>query len=109
MDQDNTVIEKLVLVELMRLNRVILGLILGILLGLAVFLATIILLLKGGDPVGPHLALLGQFFIGYRVTFAGSFIGLLYGFGVGFVVGYMIASLYNWMANFREKRSLRRK
>lgn len=109
MDQDNNVIEKLVLVELMRLNRVILGLILGILLGLGVFLATLILLLKGGDPVGPHLALLGQFFIGYRVTLAGSFIGLLYGFGLGFVVGYMIASLYNWMANFREKRSLRRK
>jgi len=110
MDQDNNnAIEKLVLVELMRLNGVILGLILGILLGLGVFLATIILLLKGGDPVGPHLALLGQFFIGYRVTFAGSIVGFLYGLGVGFVAGYMIATLYNWMANFREKRSLRRK
>lgn len=105
MDKDNNAIERLVLVELMRLNGVILGVILGILFGLVVFLATIILLLKGGDPVGPHLALLGQFFIGYRVTFAGSIIGLLYGFGLGFVVGYMIASLYNWMASFREKRS----
>lgn len=103
MQGDNNAIEKLVLVELMRLNGVILGLILGLLLGLGVFLATIILLLKGGEPVGPHLALLGQFFIGYRVTFAGSIIGLLYGFGFGFVIGYMIASLYNWLANFREK------
>ena len=104
MQGDNNAIEKLVLVQLMRLNGVILGLILGLLLGLGIFLATIILLLKGGDPVGPHLALLGQFFIGYRVTFAGSIIGLLYGFGFGFVIGYMIASLYNWLANFREKR-----
>jgi hypothetical protein len=104
MQGDNNAIEKLVLVELMRLNGVILGLILGLLLGLGVFLATIILLFKGGEPVGPHLALLGQFFIGYRVTFAGSIIGLLYGFGFGFVIGYMIASLYNWLANFREKR-----
>jgi hypothetical protein len=64
MQEDNNAIEKLVLVELMRLNGVILGVILGLLFGLGVFLATIILLLKGGDPVGPHLALLGQFFIG---------------------------------------------
>ncbi len=104
MQEDNNAIERLVLVELMRLNGVILGVILGLLFGLGVFLATIILLLKGGDPVGPHLALLGQFFIGYRVTFAGSIIGFLYGFGFGFIVGYMIAGLYNWMANFREKR-----
>ncbi len=109
MDQDPTAIEKLVLVELMRLNGVILGLILGILFGSVIFLATIILLLKGGDPVGPHLALLGQFFIGYRVTFAGSLIGFLYGLGLGFVVGYMIASLYNWLANLRERRSRVRK
>jgi hypothetical protein len=66
-------------------------------------------LVRGGEVVGPHLALLGQFFIGYRVTFAGSIIGFLYGMGLGFVVGYMIAGLYNWMANFREKRSLRNK
>lgn len=104
MQEDNNAIERLVLVELMRLNGVILGVILGLLFGLGVFLATIILLLKGGNPVGPHLALLGQFFIGYRVTFAGSIIGFLYGCGLGFVVGYMIAGLYNWMANFREKR-----
>jgi hypothetical protein len=103
MQKDNDTIEKFVLIELMRLNGVILGLILGILLGLGIFLATVILLLKGGEQVGPHLALLGQFFIGYRVTFAGSIIGLLYGFGFGFVVGYVIATLYNWMASFREK------
>jgi hypothetical protein len=104
MQEDNNAIEKFVLIELMRLNGVILGLILGLLLGFGVFIATIILLLKGGDIVGPHLALLGQFFIGYRVTFVGSLIGFLYGFGLGFVVGYMIAGLYNWMANLRAKR-----
>src|ERR1044072_1833286 len=104
MQEDNNAIERLVLVKLMRLNGVILGVILGLLVGLGIFLATIILLLKGGDPVGPHLALLGQFFIGYHVTFAGSIVGFLYGFGFGFLVRYMSAGLYNWMANFREKR-----
>ena len=106
MQEDNTAIEKFVLIELMRLNGVILGLVLGALFGCGIFIATIVLLVRGGEVVGPHMALLGQFFIGYRVTFAGSLIGFLYGMALGFVVGYMIAGLYNWMANFREKRSL---
>jgi hypothetical protein len=104
MQEDNNAIEKMVLIELMRLNGVILGLTLGLLFGFGIFIATIILLIKGGEQVGPHLALLGQFFIGYQVTFAGSFIGFLYGLLLGFVIGYVIAGLYNWMASFREKR-----
>ncbi|HSL43681.1 MAG TPA: hypothetical protein VK897_09635 [Anaerolineales bacterium] len=104
MPEDNNAIERLVLVELMRLNGIILGLILGLLLGFGIFIATIVLLLKGGEVVGPHLALLGQFFIGYQVTFPGSIIGFLYGFALGFALGYVIAGLYNWMASFREKR-----
>jgi hypothetical protein len=107
MQEDNNAIERLVLVELLRLNSTILGLTLGFLFGSGIFIATIILLIKGGETVGQHLALLGQFFIGYRVTFAGSLVGFLYGFGLGFVVGYLVAGLYNWMANFREKRRLR--
>ncbi|HSL30371.1 MAG TPA: hypothetical protein VK900_14320 [Anaerolineales bacterium] len=104
MQEDNSAIERLVLIELMRLNGVILGLTLGLLFGFGIFIATIILLLKGGEVVGPHLSLLGQFFIGYEVTFAGSLIGFLYGLGFGFVVGYVVAGLYNWMASLRERR-----
>jgi tetrahydromethanopterin S-methyltransferase subunit G len=107
MQEDNDAIEKLVLIELMRLNGVILGLVLGVVFGFVIFIATIILLIKGGEPVGPHLALLGQFFIGYQVTFVGSLIGFLYGLILGFVVGFVIAGLYNWVANFREKRRSR--
>ena len=104
MQEDNNAIEKLVLVELMRLNGVILGLVLGVVFGFGIFAATIFLLIKGGEQVGPHLALLGQFFIGYKVTFGGSLIGFFYGLLLGFLVGYVVAGLYNWMANFREKR-----
>jgi hypothetical protein len=104
MQDDNNAIERLVLIELLRLNGTILGLTLGFLFGVGIFVATNILLIKGGDVVGPHLALLGQFFIGYRVTFVGSIIGFLYGCGLGFGVGYVVAGLYNWMANLREKR-----
>lgn len=105
MQEDNNAIERLVLIELMRLDGVILGLALGLVCGIGIFLATNILLLKGG--VGVHLALLGHFFIGYTVTFGGSLIGFLYGLLFGFMVGYVIASLYNWVANFREKRQSR--
>jgi len=69
--------------------------------GLGVFIATNILVLKGGEVVGPHLALLGQYFIGYRVTFLGSLIGLAYGLVIGFGIGYGVAFLYNWIAALR--------
>ena len=86
------------------MNATILGLILGLSLGLAIFFATNFLLIKGGNVIGPHLALLGQFFIGYKVTFVGSIIGLLYGFVTGFISGYVFASIYNWIANLRDRQ-----
>ena len=52
--------------EILRLNDTILALVLGLMTGLLVFVATNWLVIKGGNRVGPHLALLGQFFPGYR-------------------------------------------
>jgi hypothetical protein len=80
------------------------GVALGALVGLSLFVATNWLVLKGGEQVGPHLALLGQFFIGYKVTFLGSVIGLGYGFVSGFVVGFTIAVLHNRFADLRQRR-----
>jgi ABC-type dipeptide/oligopeptide/nickel transport system permease subunit len=54
--------------------------------------------------VGPHLSLLGQFFIGYQVTFVGSLIGFAYGAIIGFIGGYTVSTLYNWLAGLRERR-----
>jgi len=72
------------------------------LLGLAIFVATNWLVLKGGKIVGPHLVLLSQYFIGYRVTFVGSLIGLGYGFALGFLAGYFMAQTYNWLVDLRQ-------
>ncbi len=83
------------------LNSGILGLSLGVLFGLAIFIATNFLVLKGGDHVGSHLRLLSQFFIGYEVTFLGSFIGLVYGFILGTLSGALIAWIYNKFVKFR--------
>ena len=87
--------EQALLEEVIRVNRIVLGLTLGILFGFGLFLATNILVLKGGPHVGANLQLLNQFFPGYKVTFGGSFLGLIYGFAVGYVSGWIIATIYN--------------
>ena len=84
------------------LNAKALGLVLGLLGGLAIFIATNWLVLKGGKPVGPHLQLLSQYFIGYKVSFLGSFIGFAYGFAVGTLSGTLIGWIYNKIAAFRD-------
>jgi hypothetical protein len=92
---------------LVRLNAKVQGVVTGLVVGLAIFIATNWLILKGGEVVGPNLALLGQFFIGYRVTFVGSLIGFAYGFAGGFVAGYLVAGLYNWLVELKERRGRR--
>ena len=89
--------EEKLLRGVLRLNAKILGLVLGILMGLVIFIGTNWLLIKGGQMtpggkyvVGPHLQLLGQFFIGYQVSFLGSIIGFFYGFALGTVCGSAI-------------------
>lgn len=84
-----------------RFNLKVLALTTGILCGAVVFIATNWLVLKGGERVGPHLSLLGQYFIGYRVTFQGSFIGFAYGFLVGSLSGALTAWIYNKLVSFK--------
>jgi hypothetical protein len=69
-----------------------------LLLGLGVFAATNFLILKGGDPVGPRLALLSVYLPGYSVSFAGSLIGFVYLFVIGYGIGRTIVTIYNRLA-----------
>jgi protoporphyrinogen oxidase len=79
----------------LKLDRVAFGLSLGTLSGLGLFLATLILLFKGGDVVGPNLELLSHYFPGYSVSTTGAVFGLFYGFLVGFGIGWGFAFLRN--------------
>ena len=104
--------EEVVVTQLLRLNATLQGIVSAIVVGIIVFLATNWLVLKGGpigpqgEPViGPHLSLLSHYFIGYRVTFVGSLIGFAYGCVSGFLIGYFVASTYNWLVDFKERRS----
>ena len=87
--------DRVVIEAFAKLDRVALGVAVGTLCGLGVFMATLLLLLKGGEVVGPRLALLAQFFIGYTVTPSGAFVGLLYGFVLGFILGWLIGFFRN--------------
>ncbi len=84
------------------LNAKVVGLALGIIFALGIFVATNWLVIKGGDRVGPHLILLSQYFIGYRVTFVGSLIGAGYGFALGTICGALMGWIYNKIALFRQ-------
>ena len=101
MARDTKDLEALVLVRVVRLNAVVTGLVTGLLSGLALFVATNWLVLKGGAVVGPHLALLGQYFIGYRVSFVGSLVGFAWAFAVGFLAGAAVVWIYNQFAGLR--------
>lgn len=68
---------------------------LGTVSGLLIFIATLWLVIKGGEVVGPNLRLLSQFFIGYSVTVKGAFIGMGYSFMWGFLFGWLFAYLRN--------------
>ena len=110
MPGSNKKLDQIVLTRLLRLNAMVQGLATGVVVGLVIFAATNWLILKGGtsgpegEPiVGPHLALLDQYFIGYRVTFFGSLVGFAYGFATGFAVGYLISIMYNWLVDRKER------
>ena len=90
-----------------RLNGHILGFVIGIIAALGIFAATNWLVFKGGEVVGPHLSLLGNFFIGYSVTFFGSFIGAMYAFVLGYLAGLFVGSIYNGVVSLRTSKTPR--
>jgi hypothetical protein len=105
MNPNDRQVQHLLRTRVIRLNEWITGITTGVVAGLVLFLATNYLILKGGPVVGPHLALLGQVFIGYRVTFAGSLIGAVWAFVSGAVVGFCAAKVYNLFAGMRRGRN----
>ncbi len=74
------------------------GIAIGLLLGAGLFLATIVLVLKGGPNPGPHLGLVRIYFPGYSVTWIGSFVGFVYAFVLGYAIGRTVATVYNRLA-----------
>jgi hypothetical protein len=88
-----------------RYDPVALGVALGTVLGVGLFVATGWLLLLGGEPVGPNLAVLRSYFPGFEVTWRGALLGLLEAGAGGFGFGCVLARLINAVVA-REERVL---
>ena len=88
-------VEQVIIHSFAGIDKFALALSVGAVSGAAVFLATILLILKGGAVVGPNLRLLNQYFIGYSVSLEGAFIGFGYSFLWGFIFGWLGAYLRN--------------
>jgi len=90
--------EKLLRHTVARANEQGWGITFGLLAGVGLFLATAILLIRGGENVGQHLALIGIYFPGFSVGWGGAFIGFVYAFVVGYALGRTVATVYNRMS-----------
>ena len=71
------------------------GLAFGSAAAVGLFMATIVLVLRGGINVGEHLNLLGVYLPGYSVSYVGSVIGFVYAFVIGYGAGRTVATVYN--------------
>ena len=81
-----------------RIDSVAMAAAMGLVLGIGLFLATAILLIKGGPagvPVGANLSGLGTFLSGYSVSWVGSIVGAVYAVAIGAVVGYVLSVMWN--------------
>ncbi len=67
----------------------------------ALFLATSILLIRGGQDVGKHLQLLRYYLPGYTVSWPGALLGFVYGAAFGAVTGAAIAKISNAVTSLR--------
>ena len=90
-----TLVEKVILQSFARMDKPAMGIALGTVSGLLFFVATLWLVVKGGEVVGPNLQLLSQYFFGYTVSVKGAFIAFFYGFFWGFLFGWFFAYLRN--------------
>ncbi len=86
--------------SLARIDKLGFAIATGSISGLIIFLATIFLIIKGDEVVGPNLQLLNHYFFGYTVTLKGAFVGMAYSFSWGFLFGWFFAYLRNLFIAF---------
>ncbi len=87
--------EKILIRTFARMDKFAFATAVGTVCGLLVFCATMWIISRSGDAQNSHLRLLGQYFIGYTVTFKGGFIAFGYSFFWGFLFGWLFAYLRN--------------
>lgn len=92
--------------EVIKIQANVLALVCALIGGIALSTMTVWLLIKDGPNVGAHLRLLGEYLIGYSVTWQGSVVGFLYGSLIGGIGGWTIGKVYNRVAGIRQRGSI---
>ena len=85
-----------------------LGVALGAVAAAGLFLASAVLLVRGGDPVGANLSLLGNYLLGFEVTWPGALLGAAEAGAGGYLLGEVLARAINRTIGWTE-RGLRRR
>lgn len=88
--------------KLMRLHEQSWGIAIGSVLGFGLLIATLVLVIRGGDSVGLHLRLLNVYLPGYQVTALGSLVGFVYAFVLGYAIGRTVVTIYNRLVSLRQ-------
>lgn len=96
--------QALIRARVLRVNALALSVVVGLLLGAGLLVMTFFLRLRDGPDAGPHLALLGQFLPGYKVTYLGGLIGFFWVFLIGFAATFAGCSIYNAIASHRARK-----
>ena len=78
-----------------RLRASVMAVVFGLTSGTGLFVATVWLVIRGGETVGPTLGLLRNYFPGYSVTWPGAFVGFFYAALLGAAIGWAVAFIYN--------------
>lgn len=95
-------LEDLLRAAFARYDPLALAVAVGTVCGVGLFAATALVLLRGGGDPGQPLSLVGQYLVGYRVTWGGAVKGLLGGGAGGFAFGYALARLINLLIDWHE-------
>ncbi len=93
------------------LHRLAMGMAWAVVLGGLMTVISLVLLLRGTDDTRTFGGLLGQFLLGYSVSWTGILVGLLWGLGLGFVLGYGFALVRNaavwlWLTVIRSRAEM---
>ena len=95
-------LEEVLAAAFARYDPLALGAAVGLVLGAGLFLATAIAMLRGPGDAGRILSLIGQYLVGYEVSWAGAVVGLL-GAGIGgFAFGWLLARAINGLIGWEE-------
>src|SRR5688500_18637813 len=95
-------LEEVLAAAFARYDPLALGAAVGLVLGAGLFLATAIAMLRGPGDAGRMLSLIGQYLVGYEVSWAGAVVGLLGAGTGGFAFGWLLARAINGLIGWEE-------